>query len=148
MQLKQQILKFKRIQSHYQRVLDVMTTQLALLNKNVVRAREDLEHAESRLRATEQRLASSRTTDMNWEVGGQLLVDLNKERNDKFQQLSEASEAFNYQRSLVENESARIDSLEKLVQGKSETLAYQQRRTDQLTADEQYLQSSFPRGNQ
>ena len=96
MQLKQQILKFKRIQSHYQRVLDVMTTQLALLNKNVVRAREDLEHAESRLRATEQRLASSRTTDMNWEVGGQLLVDLNKERNDKFQQLSEASEAFNY----------------------------------------------------
>lgn len=125
-----------------------MTIQLASLNQNVVRARQEVEQAETRLRETEQRLASNSSTVMNRENGVQLLSSLNTKWINKLDQLSSAQQDLEIQRTRVENQSAKLDSFEKLVQGKADTVAYEQQRTDQLIADEQYLQSSFPRSNQ
>lgn len=146
MHAKHQLRQFKRILSHYQRELDVVAAELASMNQNVVWARQELEQAETRLQTNQQRLTSSKASVMNREVGAQLLTDLKRECNEKNQQLSDAKATFETQRNRVEGQLAKIDSLEKLVQSKSEIVAYQQQRTEQLAADEQYLQSSFPKG--
>ena len=124
-----------------------MAVELASLNQSVVQARQEVAQAETRLRDAERRLMSQSATVMSRENGVQLLSDLTAQWNEKIEQLSSAKEAFEIQRSRVENQSAKLDSFEKLVQGKSETVAYQQQRTDQQIADEQYLQSSFPRSD-
>ena len=124
-----------------------MTGELASLNQNVVQARQEVAQAETRLRETEQRLTLQSATVISRENGVQLLSDLTAKWNDKIEQLTSAEEAFEIQRSRVEGQSVKLDSFEKLVQGKSETVAYQEQRTDQKIADEQYLQSSFPRSD-
>jgi flagellar biosynthesis chaperone FliJ len=148
MKAKTQLNQFKRIQAHYQQELDTLTSELGKRNARVSILRLEFEQIEQRLKTTELRLAPHAVSVENCQLGGQLLLQITEQWNDKFLEFSKASEAFEEQRSKVRLQMSRIKSLEKLVERKSTIVAHEEQRREQFVADERYLNTSLARGNQ
>jgi flagellar biosynthesis chaperone FliJ len=147
MKAKIQLKQFRRIQDHYQRELDSLTVELTRLNLQVTNLRSELGQIENRMEATQNQLASYSITVIDCRLGGQLLQKISEAWDQKFEELSGACERFEAQRAKVEKQMSRIKSLEKLIERKAELVDFEERRLQQLVADDQYLTSSLNRSN-
>lgn len=147
MKAKIQLNQFKRIQDHYQRELDSLTADLTRLNTQVSQRRSELSEIETRMEVTQNQLACQTVTVIDCRLGSQLLGKISESWGRKFQELSQACEQFEAQRAKVEKQMSRIKSLEKLVDRKSKMVDQEDRRLQQLAADDQYLTSSLTRGD-
>jgi flagellar export protein FliJ len=148
MKTKVQLNQFKRIQDHYQHELDALTAVLTKLNSEVTKLQSELSEIETRMETTQNELGSQVVTVTDCRLGSQLLAKISESWDSKFMELSQACELFEAQRAKVEKQMSRIKSLEKLVQRKAKMVEHEERRLQQLVADDQYLTSSLTRGDQ
>lgn len=136
--------RLNRVIAFYNKQLDLLKLQLAAQHSVVQKHQNKIEQLEQQLRRSQNRILVESATIANRQMGYQFgtftLTEIGKEQ----EQLETANQELEVRKAELRKQMSRIESLEKLIERRASTLAYEASRREQILADERYLNSLPP----
>ena len=141
MQAKKQLNQFKRIQKHYQMELDTLTAELRKLNLQMSQRKGEFDLVEAELQDA-QRPHEGSVSIVHCVAGAAHIKQVSDRWNARSQELSQATIEFETQRSRVQQQLTKIESMDRLIEQKSKLVDLEMLKREIAIADERYLQQA------
>ncbi len=136
-------IKLKRLLSFYEKELKVIKADFAMQNAVVLKLESEIARLIQQFETAPQQLSLQPATIANRQMGIQWLMNLKQQIAQRQTAIVPEQELRETKRIALMDQMAKIESMEKLIQRKSESINYAAQRSDQNERDEQYLMTQF-----